>query len=498
MSNRARAGVIAVAVVIVVVAFVVLRPGNDDKKRTAPASSTPVRGAKSAGPTRWRSPSRAGRPWVAPGTSRSPRATTCGWSCRPTSRPTRCTCTGTTSRRTLQEQARAVPVHGQGRRRLRAGEPHRRARGQEAADRPPGRRAFLMFVLAHGIVGRTDLPIPQWLFGWAAAVVLVVSFVALAVLWPKPRLTGRRGLPAAAGRALAGADQPGGGGRSAAPSASGLLFLVVYAGLSGEQVAMGNFASEFTLVIFWVGPGSGRSSFGRRLPDLQPVARDRPAGGLDRQPRHGGPDARAVRLPRRLGYCRRVGLLAFTWLDFVYSNGSQPNHVAGRHAGLLGDHLRGDGPLRSGGVELQRGEAFSVYFGLFARAVGVGHGATGGWGLRRPLAGLTEFEPLPGSVFLLAGDDRDDHLRRRGRGARVDEHLPAPGEPLQVAGGQPGDRAGGSRSSSAWWAGHHGIVYGFFRLGDPGGRRSVGGGKSPAGARSGPSCTRWSRSRRPT
>src|SRR3982751_6714827 len=42
--------------------------------------------------------------------------------------------------------------------------------------------------LAHGLVGREDLPIPKWLFGWGATVVLVVSFVGLAVLWPKPRL----------------------------------------------------------------------------------------------------------------------------------------------------------------------------------------------------------------------------------------------------------------------------------------------------------------------
>ena len=28
-----------------------------------------------------------------------------------------------------------------------------------------------LFLIAHGLVGRTDLPIPKWLFGWAAAVV---------------------------------------------------------------------------------------------------------------------------------------------------------------------------------------------------------------------------------------------------------------------------------------------------------------------------------------
>ena len=62
-----------------------------------------------------------------------------------------------------------------------------------------------MLELAHGIVGRTDLPIPEWLFGWAAAVVLVVSFVALAVLWPQPRLQdgGFAALPARLSRVLA-------------------------------------------------------------------------------------------------------------------------------------------------------------------------------------------------------------------------------------------------------------------------------------------------------
>ena len=45
---------------------------------------------------------------------------------------------------------------------------------------------------AHGIQLTTDLPIPEWLFAWAAAVVLVASFVALATLWPQPRLAALR------------------------------------------------------------------------------------------------------------------------------------------------------------------------------------------------------------------------------------------------------------------------------------------------------------------
>ena len=62
-----------------------------------------------------------------------------------------------------------------------------------------------VFAHAGGLLGRADLPIPEWLFGWAAAVVLIVSFVALAVLWPEPRLEGDRWrpLPGSVGKAIA-------------------------------------------------------------------------------------------------------------------------------------------------------------------------------------------------------------------------------------------------------------------------------------------------------
>jgi hypothetical protein len=64
----------------------------------------------------------------------------------------------------------------------------------------PAAAALLVFPAqagAHGLVQRSNLPIPEWLFGWAAAAVLVVSFAALALLWPRPRLeeTPWRALP---------------------------------------------------------------------------------------------------------------------------------------------------------------------------------------------------------------------------------------------------------------------------------------------------------------
>ena len=42
--------------------------------------------------------------------------------------------------------------------------------------------------MAHGIGGRGDLPVPLEFFLVGAALALVVSFVALTVMWPEPRL----------------------------------------------------------------------------------------------------------------------------------------------------------------------------------------------------------------------------------------------------------------------------------------------------------------------
>ena len=45
---------------------------------------------------------------------------------------------------------------------------------------------------AHGLNARRDLPVPEWLFAWAAAAVLGASFVALAALWQQPACSSAR------------------------------------------------------------------------------------------------------------------------------------------------------------------------------------------------------------------------------------------------------------------------------------------------------------------
>ena len=116
----------------------------------------------------------------------------------------------------------AGPLRVQGRRRgrVRAREPRGGGRRQGAVAGPPARRTVVITLFAHagGLIGRSDLPIPEWLFGWAAAMVLVISFVALAILWPEPKLEGDRWRPLPGGGR---AGQPGRSRSSAARSASG-------------------------------------------------------------------------------------------------------------------------------------------------------------------------------------------------------------------------------------------------------------------------------------
>ena len=102
-----------------------------------------------------------------------------------------------------------------------------------------------VWLIAHGIVGRADLPIPVALFAAAAAAVLVVSFVALAAGWSRPRLERVPERPLLriplAIEVLLGA-------------VGVFVFAVVaYAGLAGTDSQPDNLAPTAVYVGFWVG-----------------------------------------------------------------------------------------------------------------------------------------------------------------------------------------------------------------------------------------------------
>ena len=252
------------------------------------------------------------------------------------------------------------------------------------------------WLIAHGIVGRSDLPIPEWLFGWGAAMVLVVSFVALAVLWPEPKLEEDRGW-----RRLL--PLPGTWLIEAVCGAVGvfLLGVTVWAGLAGEQVEASNWATTFVFVVFWVGFGFASILFGDVFKLFNPWrAIARAVAGLAKLIRGGALPA-PLPYPERLGrWPAAVGIAAFAWMELAASDGRMPDSIA---IAALVYSAATFVAMALYGVDrwIERGEAFSVYFNLFSR-ISIWERRGKELGVRKPLSGLATLEPLPGSVALVA------------------------------------------------------------------------------------------------
>jgi hypothetical protein len=253
--------------------------------------------------------------------------------------------------------------------------------------------------IAHGLVARSDLPIPEWLFGWAAAMVLVVSFVALAILWPDPRLEQPRWRPL-----------PGGTGRMLGSrpveivcGAIGVLILgvVVYAGFRGTQSPTANFAPTFVYVIFWLALVPISVLFGDVFKAFNPWRAIGRAVGSVANRVAGGDLPAPLTYPERLGHWpAAAGIFAFAGMELVASNGDRPENLA--VATLVYSALTFVA-MALYGVErwIERGEAFSVYFNLFSRLSPI-ETRDGVVGVRRPLSGLAALKPLPGTVPLVA------------------------------------------------------------------------------------------------
>jgi hypothetical protein len=105
--------------------------------------------------------------------------------------------------------------------------------------------------------------------------------------------------------------------------------------------------------------------------------------------------------PDRLGHWpAALGLLAFTVLELVVQDGNTPRNVA---LGAIVYSAATWIAMALYGIDewLDRGEAFSVYFNLFAR-MSPFERRDGVLGVRRPLSGLTQFKPIAGSVAFMA------------------------------------------------------------------------------------------------
>jgi hypothetical protein len=256
---------------------------------------------------------------------------------------------------------------------------------------------------AHALVARQDLPIPAWLFAWGASIVLIVSFFALSAAWRRPRFEQTHWRPLGAGLSRLLLSRP-------AQILCGLLgvFLfgvAVYAGLRGTEAPDRNFALTFLFVTTWLGFAFFSALLGDVFRPFNPWrAVGRAAGAGFRA--IAGQRSAHLAYPRALGrWPAAIGLLAFVWLEVVYGGsggvavGLDPHTVA--VAALLYSAYS-LAMMALFGVEewCERGEVFSVYFGMFSQlgCFGVEEGRLG---LRRPLAAAGRWATLPGSTAVV-------------------------------------------------------------------------------------------------
>jgi hypothetical protein len=258
-------------------------------------------------------------------------------------------------------------------------------------------------VLAHGIGGIRDLPVPLWLFYYGGTLVLLLSFLALWALWTRPRLEqlarGTPVSPAIERIALAPATRIVLGAMG-----FGLLVLVAAASLVGDPSPTRNLAPTFIYVVFWLGVVVLVVLLGNVWAALNPWRAGADAVAWLSE-RSGFAWEPPLTYPQRLGrWPAAVLLLGFAALELAYTEPANPRALA--LAVYLYSAVTWFAMLAFGRTAwLVNGEAFSVYFGFLARLAPIGLRREGGRRrlvLRAPLAGVAVRDSRPGTVAFVA------------------------------------------------------------------------------------------------
>jgi hypothetical protein len=263
--------------------------------------------------------------------------------------------------------------------------------------------AFPASASAHGIGGVRDLPVPLWLFYYGGAIVLIVSFIALGILWRRPLLeahAGGRPLPAVLQRVILSPAL------RFVLGALGffLLVIVAAAALFGTSVVDRNLAPAFVYVIFWLGLVPVVVLFGNVWSAVNPwrATADAYVWLANRLGLRSAPFADYPPIWGRWP----ATVLLFLWaaLELAYFEPANPRALA--IAILFYSFYTWYGMAVFGRKAwLEGGEAFNVYFGLLARMAPFAlrdNGSKREIVIRPPLAELSLRDSVPGTLAFVA------------------------------------------------------------------------------------------------
>jgi hypothetical protein len=262
--------------------------------------------------------------------------------------------------------------------------------------------AFPQAASAHALVARQDLPIPAWLFAWAASVVLIVSFFALSVLWKQPRFEREDWRPLSAGlsRALINPVTQ----VLAGVIGVFLLGLAVWAGLHGTEAPDRNFALTFIFVTAWLGLALFSVLLGDVFPPFSPWRAIGRAVGAGFRTLTGQRPAHLA-YPEWLGrWPAAFGLVAFVWLEVVYGEGSISGGLTPHSTAVaaLAYTIYTLAMMTVFGAEewSRRGETFAVYYNMLSQ-LSVFELRDGRIGRRRLFSGAAHWATVPGSLAVV-------------------------------------------------------------------------------------------------
>lgn len=250
-------------------------------------------------------------------------------------------------------------------------------------------------LLAHGIGGRQDLPIPLSYVIDGSAAALVVSFVGLGLLWRTSRLRGDE-----SGRPVPEPLQRLVDSRwfVLALRLLGLLLtgVVAAAAFFAEDSAL-NPTAGAVYVLFWVGIVPASLLLGPVWRALNPLR----TLHLAVSALTGVPADRGLRAyPERLGYWpAALALLSFTWLELVAPDRATTPVVRTYLSIYAGVMLLGAAVF--GSRWFDRADGFEVWSTLLARLSPWGRRPDGRLVLRNPLANLDGLRPRPGLVAVV-------------------------------------------------------------------------------------------------